>query len=509
MLTRDFFKLEGNYLKAFVGLAIFSLIYILPILIANFYYIDDLGRSLHGYTNWKYNGRPLADLLAIILSDGKPLMDVSPWIQIMSVGLLDYVLVLFARKFIPKASVMQIIIISSFAYLNLFLLENLSYKYDSFGMIFSLGIFLLLFALPEKDVHKKYLMIFSALAALISLCLYQASVGVYISLTVLEVIAFLYDRQTWRNILDRISVRVVGLVFGGLVYKFIIANKYVEKEGYSAEHASFLNPFANDSMQIFWGNLTAFGEIFKDYWMTMGILGILLFLTLYFGLGNMARYVWKNRDDAPVLKIISVVFLMISPAVLLLASVIFLSMLRVPVVAPRVMLSFTVFPLFMGLVIYNLSKTNRWFGKKAFLTLGTIALMCILSFSSYYGNLLNRQEKTNSMIANFILHDINDIEGKLGSKVENISFVGHSPKCRELVLADRKKPLYGRLVPIYMNNGWFWGGVYLEHYRKNKVTMRSEIGDSDYIKANRPVKINEFYQLYLTDDKLIIYFFEE
>lgn len=104
------------------------------------------------------------------------------------------------------------------------------------------------------------------------------------------------------------------------------------------------------------------------------------------------------------------------------------------------------------------------------------------------------------------IYDINDIEGKLGSKVENISFVGHSPKCRELVLADRKKPLYGRLVPIYMNNGWFWGGVYLEHYRKNKVTMRSEIGDSDYIKANRSVKINEFYQLYLTDDKLIIYF---
>lgn len=32
------------------------------VLSTNYYYIDDLGRSLEGYSEWSRNGRPLADL---------------------------------------------------------------------------------------------------------------------------------------------------------------------------------------------------------------------------------------------------------------------------------------------------------------------------------------------------------------------------------------------------------------------------------------------------------------
>lgn len=42
------FYLQEKYFKAFCGLFIFSMIYIFPIILANFYYVDDLLRSMSG-----------------------------------------------------------------------------------------------------------------------------------------------------------------------------------------------------------------------------------------------------------------------------------------------------------------------------------------------------------------------------------------------------------------------------------------------------------------------------
>ena len=154
MSTR-FFCLEGKYVKAFTAFAIFSLMYIFPIVIANFYYIDDLGRSLSGYTGWNSNGRPLLSAISIILSDGKILMDISPWIQIAAVVVFSYSLILYIRKYAVEASVFQIFFIAVCGYLNLFLLENFSYKYDSLGMILSLSLYFILFAFPDSLSKKK------------------------------------------------------------------------------------------------------------------------------------------------------------------------------------------------------------------------------------------------------------------------------------------------------------------------------------------------------------------
>jgi len=505
-MNKEKIRLNGSYLRAYIGLVIFSLVYVLPIIIANFYYIDDLGRSLEGNTGWKGNGRPLADWVAIILSDGKPLMDVSPWIQILSVVTLDYVLILFVKKLIPMASAFQLFIVASFAYLNLFMLENLSYKFDSFGMIVSLGIFLLLYSLPDKNVNRKFLCLSSSLAVLLSLSIYQASVGAYISLAVLEVIYFLYQKSMWRDIMERVALRVLGILTGGLVYKLIIANRYVDKHGYSAEHSSFLNPFSSADVSILIDNLASFGNMFRDYGLTLGVLGILLLLVLYIGLGIIAKSIWRNREDTFSVKVITIFFLMISPVVFLLAAVAFLAMLRAPIFAPRVMMSFTVFTLFTGLVIYYLSESGGWLGEKTFFTLGVLVLVGMLSFSSYYGNLLTRQEKINSLVATFLVYDINEVEQNKGHKAEKLAFVGHSPKCKELLLANKKRPLYDRLIPVYMNNGWIWGSVYLEHLKKEAIKFEPEADDRDYTNSIKPVKTNEYYELYWRGDKLIAKF---
>jgi hypothetical protein len=101
---------------------------------------------------------------------------------------------------------------------------------------------------------------------------------------------------------------------------------------------------------------------------------------------------------------------------------------------------------------------------------------------------------------------MNEIEDEKGFNITNVSFIGKSPKCRELLLAARKRPLFNFLIPIYMNNGWYWGGQYLSHYRKNTVYLKNEKDDRLFTKTIKPARQNEFYSLYLRGKKMIVMF---
>lgn len=494
-----FFYLEGKYFKAFVGLTIFSLLYILPIVLANFYYIDDLGRSLRGYTGWNSNGRPLLSLLAIIFSDGKPLMDISPWIQVAAGIVFNYSLVIYIRKYVDRASAFGIFCIGVFAYLNLFLLENFSYKYDSLGMLLSISLYFVLFSLPHR-MNKKMVLIASIVAVLLSSSLYQAAIGAYLSLALLEALWNLYEQKSWSIIIKEILIRVAGFLAGSIIYKLTVVKLYV-KDGYSLEHAGMVNVFSHEGIERFVHNVHEFASMFQSYGVTIGILGILLLLTLCIGLGYIAYTVWNQRDERKSLKILSVGFVFAVPILLVIASVMALILLKSPIIAPRVMLSFTVFTLFIGFVIYRLSEV-----KKGFLTMAILSMICILSFSSYYGNLLTNQEKMNHLVASYIVHDMNELEEKYGRDFDKVIFVGSAPRSHELSLAIGKRPLFGRLIPIVMNNDWHWGGQYLSHYRMKKVDIKSDSDDKQYIDSVAPDQKNEFYQMYVRNDKVIVAF---
>lgn len=494
------FALKDKPLKAFIGLLIFSLIYILPIILANFYYIDDLGRSLRGYTDWEENGRPLASLLAIALSDGFPLMDVSPWIQILSIVVLDYSLICFVKKYAFQATSFQLFITAAYGYLNLFLLENLSYKYDSLGMILALSLFFLLYAVPEKCPNQ-IKMILSIITILLSLSLYQAAIGAYISLAIVEFIFLLYQSQTWKEIFGRLLNRIIGLCIGGLLYKFIIVKNFVGSQGYSADHASLANFFTSQGAAVIRTNVTQFGYLFKAFGKTLGILGFILTLAMFIGLGTVAYVIEKRRKESKPIQFLLTLLVIISPAILVISSVLMLILLKNPVLAPRVMLSVSVFTIFVGLSIYHLSKFIR-----SSIVISYLTLICMLSFSSYYGNLLVRQNQMNTTVTTYLVYDMNQVERESGKEFRDLSFIGHSPQCHELILANQKRPLYGLLVPIYMNNDWFWGGQFIAHFRNRDINLKSNINDKELTLINKPVRENEFYKLYLINNKYIIAF---
>ncbi|HGG9135220.1 TPA: glucosyltransferase domain-containing protein, partial [Enterobacter hormaechei subsp. xiangfangensis] len=94
MLRFDFDK------KLFSMIIIMSLIYFIPVLLSSHYYVDDLGRSIYGYSKWSENGRPLADVLFLALSFGPQLPDISPLPQLLALCVLSFSVYLSAKAFL-------------------------------------------------------------------------------------------------------------------------------------------------------------------------------------------------------------------------------------------------------------------------------------------------------------------------------------------------------------------------------------------------------------------------
>ena len=109
-----------------------SVIYVLPLIIANVSYIDDMGRSIDGY-GWIRDGRLLADYVVKGITFGNGIVTVFPFSLILSA-------VIYAVSGVVISSVLfeidsKLKRLSSFVFISSpFLLENMAYKFDALPM---------------------------------------------------------------------------------------------------------------------------------------------------------------------------------------------------------------------------------------------------------------------------------------------------------------------------------------------------------------------------------------
>lgn len=503
ILQNNILYLEQKYKKAFVLLFILSILYIIPIAMANFEYIDDLGRSFIGNTDWTLDGRPLVTIISIIFSNGTVLMDTSPWLQIVSVFLLDYTIILWLKKYTESASWFTISCMGFCAYFNLFILENLSFHYDALGMISSICIPIFLYSLPEYIPMRKNLL-YTCYAVFFLLCCYQSAIGGFISLMIIESVYLLYQNETLKNIFKRLGVRLSGLLIGGIIYKLLIVNVSIPKSGYSGEHSGTISIVTSDGIHQIIGNVNKFFDMLYDYGISIGVIGLLFFLIGYLGIAHLSYDIWKKRGESTITRFIVALFVFSTPLLLFVFSFFPMTILQNPIYSPRVMISFMIVSLFMGIGIYRLSRIKTWI-----LSVLVFMAIFVLSFSSYYGNLLDRQKQMDSLVLTSLIHDINEIEYDQNEKINRIAFLGHSPRSKNLILATTYRPLFDRLVPIYMDNDYFWGQVYLYHYRQEILRCDMDGTEYEYVDRSDPAQITEFYRLYLDGDKLIVAFAED
>lgn len=70
MIQMEWYRLNKKYLTLYIELVIASVLYVIPVILADRYYNDDLSRALYGARGWQKDGRPLGDVLMILLTGG-------------------------------------------------------------------------------------------------------------------------------------------------------------------------------------------------------------------------------------------------------------------------------------------------------------------------------------------------------------------------------------------------------------------------------------------------------
>jgi len=366
----------------FVGIA---LLYVYPIIHANFYFQDDLLRALFGYTGWEHAGRPLASIVQLLLSSAKPymLIDVAPLSQILAAILLALSAFQF-NEYLKREYHKGIIFASALIIVNPFFLNNLSYRYDSFSM--ALGLFLAVqaFCLPLKNKLGSK----SSIALLIaSLSLYQCDINIFIALVAIEILIF-GSQCDLQRVFNRLYTRFGQYCLAYVSYFFTVGQVFIDEKG---SNRSSLVEFGFDGLVAIFTNIGTFVQFCASFFTPVNALAlsILVLFVLWDFDQVLKRSEHKKAEIVVLVLAMSVYFLsLFGPLVLLLDANIGYR-------------SIPSFYMFAPLLIIVSSMARERF---TYIWLIALALPIIISFQ--YGVAVGNQRKYEEKISTLILYDL-------------------------------------------------------------------------------------------------------
>ena len=218
VVMRNFIK-EKDLWKYFAFIYALYFIGYFGLILADVYYIDDLGRSKGGYFGFLDFSRYLSENLSkIIHLNLHHNTDISPITQFIAMMFLSFGSILLV-KIISKQLSYFALIGSTPLGLSPFFLQNMSYKFDSPFM--SIAIISPIFAFLFFRRNFVFFII-SILMILITLNTYQAGNSIYIILSLFFIFKISIQAKQLRYIFNKITICIISYVIGMGIYKFFI-----------------------------------------------------------------------------------------------------------------------------------------------------------------------------------------------------------------------------------------------------------------------------------------------
>lgn len=471
-----------------------SCLYVLPIILNGRYFIDDLGRSLGGYTSWGDDGRPLASSLMRFINMGTPLLDLSPLPQLMGIASLCAALLYFAKKYFKFECSISVSLVLFLFLSNPFLIENLSYKYDGFFMLLSLTVIILPF-LFDWEKNKKLDFVVSTICVMVSLCFYQSSLGLFLILIVIDVVCqVLRFNFCIKEKVYFCLIKLFSLCLGFLLYKKFVAEKMVTS-GYAKGHSEIVS-FDADGYHIVINNLEKANGFLISYADSIPKT-IIIFYAIVFICAMVIAIKKIITNYKGLSRLFSITIVILAPFLSFILSVIHICLINSPVLAPRVFTSFCGVLLYMGVFLLLL-----WGRKKYMFLLFLPIIQISFLYSFSYFNVASAQSRMDSLVFSSLAYDITHHN----SSSKRLSVLGKMPIAKQLALTSSRIPLIKNLVPVYLNNDWSWGAVALRHYNMNLDMENSTIDEASHLCQLKPFVDSMWYQLFDYNGKIFILF---
>lgn len=434
---------ENRFLvKSFAFLAIAYLIGISAILRADFYYIDDLGRTALGYTGWETFSRYLSVLSSYFIHAGRYLTDVSPLPQLIAVVIMAaagviVICVVTGKKRFPVFCLVAAIPMG----LSPYFLECFSYRFDAPYMALSVfvSVFPLLF---YRDNQVKYVL-FSIFGTVCMCTTYQASSGIFPMLVAALCIKRWVNGEKTADIIWFAVVSAVGYLAGLLLFRLVLMHEVVN---YSSTTVAPASQLVSNAVKNFDQYISYWRRDFKTNWM-------ILIACMCIG------FVYVTVRDTKQNKLLTLLLSAVVLAVLLLLSLGVYPFLVAPLFSPRGMYGLGFFMALMGIWIADAPKAYP--AKLACLALSWVFFV----FSFTYGNALSVQSQYTDYRISSVINELltsETLDADSSKLVRITGSIGYAPAIENM---PQDYQMLNRLVPVtFSDSTWYWGGFGFENY---------------------------------------------
>lgn len=486
----------------FFTLTVIYGIYVLPILLANRPYQDDLSRSLYGITGWTNDARPLTEHLVTWLCGGFPISDVHPLPLFLSLLLLAYTITLYAKRYLPLENRMvHALCIGFLVIANPFLLSNLSYRFDCVTMTLALCAAILPYVAPAKKALWK-VFVLSLFMCLITLTTYQPACGVYISLWFLEVFFMLFSE---RIDLPRLFIRATACILAVVLYKYVVLNHYIRpgNGGWQPDAYRFAWRSENGFFQNVKLNLQSFSGCIHSAVQSTPTLLLVLFVILTVAGMLLAGLILFRQKKPLRYRIFGLAYLISLPVFVTLGALGPLLVLTHSKfsISAHSLLCLCGVGLWAGIMISTLFSRLPRVGPLLFLP----CILYCLTFSYSYGNAMTSQKQYEEYLTYSIAHDVETLNAD--GSFQTITVSGRAPRSPQTARLCEKYPLLRSLVPTYLTNSSYLGGVQLLHYTQESFSFEGmSEEDQNLIDNTEPSLSNSVYACYERGEKIIILF---
>ena len=215
-------KLNRRQVVSFFLVA--TLLYVLPLILADFRYIDDSWRTLEAGNAWASQGRWFTDLLYQALSFTGAAPDIFPLPLLLAVLAMSLALTRLTYHYFPTPTLVCCFVPLPLWY-NPFLLQNLSYQYDGPGMALSLVAVIYATTFRSASPMRQWWVPVALLV--LAFGLYQISFNVFLGLVCLDLFRAACKPLSWRQWWAMLGGRLAQLGLAILIY-FVMTFSSIE-----------------------------------------------------------------------------------------------------------------------------------------------------------------------------------------------------------------------------------------------------------------------------------------
>ncbi|QXI27535.1 glucosyltransferase domain-containing protein [Pseudomonas vanderleydeniana] len=194
---------------------VMSLLFVFPLILADYSYIDDNWRLFEAGTGWLAEGRFMMELLYNGLSFTAAAPNIFPLPLLIATLCMALALNRLSLDYFDQPTVVDCLVVLPLLYTP-FLLQALSYQYDGAGVL--LGIVLVVYSITFRHRLLFLRVLLSAVLLALALGFYQLTINVFVGLCCIEVLRALLDRVALKDILQALARRLLQMLFAALLY---------------------------------------------------------------------------------------------------------------------------------------------------------------------------------------------------------------------------------------------------------------------------------------------------